>query len=122
MLKWFNDCVTRRINVTDPLLKEKALQFASELDKDDFKTSNGWLDVFLKRNNIRFGEMHGESGDVNDKVVNDWKSKISELCEGYEPRDIYSMDETGLFFRATTKESYHFKGAESCGGNIQKKD
>ena len=120
LLKWFTDCTARRIPVTGPLMKEKALQFASQLSNEDFKASNGWLDSFVKRNNIKFGKLHGEAGDVADETVADWKSKLTELCAGYSPRDIYNMDETGLFFRATTKHSYHFKGSDCSGGKHSK--
>ena len=47
-LEWFKDAVSRRINVTGPLLKEKALKFASELGNTTFKASNGWLEHLTK--------------------------------------------------------------------------
>jgi kinesin family protein 6/9 len=34
---WFKDATARRINVTGPLLQEKALKFARELGNDTFK-------------------------------------------------------------------------------------
>ena len=37
--------------------------------------------------------MRGERGDVDSKCVNDW------ICEGYETRDIFDIDETKLYFR-----------------------
>ena len=50
-LEWVKDA-TRRINVIGPLLKAKALKFASDMDNTTFKASNGWLDSFTKRNNL----------------------------------------------------------------------
>jgi hypothetical protein len=41
--------------------------------------------------------MSGESGDVNVTIVSEWKSKLPNLIKDYHPRDIYNMDETGLF-------------------------
>ena len=38
-LKWFNDCMGRKITVYGPLLKEKVLKFAKDLNKPEFKTS-----------------------------------------------------------------------------------
>ena len=43
-----------------------------------------------------------------------------QLCSGYDPKDIYNMDETGLFFRATTKHSYQFRGSDCSGGKHSK--
>ena len=42
--KWFQDATARRINVSGPLIKEKALKFAEDLGIASFKASNGWLD------------------------------------------------------------------------------
>jgi hypothetical protein len=41
--------------------------------------------------------LSGESGDVNVTIVSEWKSKLPNLIKDYHPRDIYNMDETGLF-------------------------
>jgi hypothetical protein len=56
--------------------------------------------------------MSGERGDVNQKTVTDWKSKIPNLCEGYDHGDIFNMDETGLFYKDTTKNTFHLKGQD----------
>ena len=61
--------------------------------------SNGWLSSFVNRHNIVFCKMSGERGDVDDAVVSDWLTKLPSICEGYEPKDIFKMDETGLFYR-----------------------
>jgi hypothetical protein len=54
--------------------------------------------------------------DVNQKTVTDWKSKIPNLCEGYDHGDIFNMDETGLFYKDTTKNTFHLKGQDCAGG------
>ena len=73
------------------------------------KASSGWLAAFLKRHNIVFGTMSGERGDVNKDVVSSWKGKLPTVCEGYDPKDVFNMDETGLFYRDTSRKSYHMK-------------
>jgi hypothetical protein len=57
---------------------------------------NDWLQSFLKRHNIVFRTLSGESGDVNVTIVSEWKSKLPNLIKDYHPRDIYNMDETNL--------------------------
>ena len=94
---WFQEATGRRINISGPLIQEKALKFAKDLGVDQFKASNGWLQSFLKRHNIVFRTLSGESGDVNVTIVSEWKSKLPNLIKDYHPRDIYNMDETGLF-------------------------
>lgn len=65
--KWFQDAVGRRVNVTGPLLKMKALKFAKDLGNQNFTASNGWLASFTKRHNVVFGTQSGERGDVGWK-------------------------------------------------------
>ena len=112
--------VNRRINVTGPLLKEKALKFASDFGILTFKASNGWLESFINRNNIKFGTMNGERGDVDDDCVNEWKLRLPELCGNLHPKDIFNLDETGLFFKDTSKKTFHFTGDDCAGGKMSK--
>lgn len=70
---WMKDAVARRINITGPLLQEKALEFAERTGNTNFKASKGWLESFKTRNNITFGTMSGERGDVNSQCVEEWK-------------------------------------------------
>ena len=42
--KWFQDVTSRKIIVNGPMLKERALKFATDLSIDTFTASNGWLE------------------------------------------------------------------------------
>jgi hypothetical protein len=103
------------------MIKEKALQFSVELNVDNFSASNGWLESFVKRNNLAFGKLCGDSGDVNGATVINWKERLPTLTEGYEPRDIYNMDESGLFFKTSADKSFYEKG-HKCGGGKKSKE
>nr|XP_054762028.1 tigger transposable element-derived protein 4-like [Lytechinus pictus] len=118
--EWFKDSTARMFPVSGPLLQEKAKAVAAELQLQDFKATNGWLEAFRRRHNIIFGKMNGESGGVDTTVVEDWKTKLPELCDGYELRDIFNMDETGLFFKALVDSTLHFKGSDCSGGKRSK--
>ena len=74
--EWFKNATSRRINLSGPLIKEKALKFAQDLGVESFKASNEWLESFKHRHNIVMGTMSGERGDVSNDTVNDWKSKL----------------------------------------------
>jgi hypothetical protein len=78
------------------------------------------LESLKKRHNIVLGTMSGERGDVNDTVVDDWKQKLPTLCDGYDAKDIFNMDETGLFYRSVNKNTLKVKGDECAGGKCSK--
>ncbi|CAB4061676.1 unnamed protein product [Lepeophtheirus salmonis] len=117
--KWFQEA-TSRINISGPLLKEKALEFAKDLSLYDFKASNGWLESFLKRHNIALDKMGGEKGDVSEKVVEEWMDKIHGLCEGYLPKNIFSMGETGLFLNDCSRHKFYTENSD-CAGDKKSK-
>ena len=47
-----------------------------------------------------------ERGDVDTTTVDDWTKNLPAQCEGYRPKDIFNMDETGLSFRETNKKVF----------------
>ncbi|GFR60191.1 tigger transposable element-derived protein 6 [Elysia marginata] len=102
-------------------MQEKAVQFATDLGITTFVASNGWLQSFVKRNNLAFGKLCGESGDVDGDVVTTWKERLPKLIEGYDERDIFNMDESGLFFKTSAVKSFYIKG-EKCGGGKKSKE
>jgi hypothetical protein len=120
MWAWFQKVRSNGITVTGPMLQEKALMYASELNVTDFKASTGWLTRFRQRHNISFLSVCGESACVSQDTVEDWKDKLSDIIEGYSARDIYNMDETGLFFRALPDKTLSVKGEDCKGGKKSK--
>ena len=64
--------------------------------------------------------MPGERGDIDKNVVENWKEKLAKLCVGYEPKNIFNMDETGVFFKDTTRKTFHIKCEDCLGGKRSK--
>ena len=53
MYRWY--CLARQSNVlvSGPMLKQAALILAAQMGHHQFKASDGWLESFKKRHNIR---------------------------------------------------------------------
>ena len=119
-LKWLLDAFERRFEVNGPMLQKQALKFAADLGITTFSASNGWKDAFLKRNNIKFGKLSGEGGDVDLDVVAEWKERLPSILEGYLPRDILNLDETGLLFKTTQPKTFYQKDKKCAGGKKSK--
>ena len=102
------------------MIHEQALLYAAELGHEGFSGSNGWLDRWQKRHNIRMSTLSGEAADVSEGVVEDWGRRLDSVCKGYRLQDIFNADETGLFYRALPTKSMSVKGEEAKGGKKSK--
>jgi hypothetical protein len=90
-----------QVNMSGDLTKEKVVYFLAELypDHGAFEFSNGWLESFKNRCGIKSYRRFGESGSVNMAMIEESLPQIHLTLDQYERRDIYNMDETGLFYR-----------------------
>ena len=120
--EWFKKMRSQNKPIDGPTIQAKALEFARELriQEDSFKASNGWLSSWRARHNVTYGSITGEGAAVDLTAVADWKMKIPELTNGYEQKDIYNLDETGLVFRRTPSKTMKIKGEDCKGGKKAK--
>jgi arginine repressor len=88
-----------RIILADDIIIEKAKNFARLLNISDFKFSNGWLQKFKQRHGLKKITKHGEDASVDEEAVEITLPQLRAILKEYNLRDIYNMDETGLFYR-----------------------
>lgn len=118
--EWFCSARSKNIPISGKLIQEKALTIALEMNNDDFMASNGWLQKFQARHNIKCTILSGESAEVDPDVVEDWSKRLANISAGYELRNIFNCDETGLFFRLLPSRSLVEKGQTCHGGKKSK--
>ena len=118
---WFVKIRGANMPVSGPLLQEKATHFAREMNITDFKASNGWLHRFKTRHNITCLKVCGEAGSVDKDVEEDWLSRVPDIIKDYDLKNIYNMDETGVFYRALPDKSLSVRG-QACSGGKKSKD
>ena len=96
--------------------------YAEQLGHSAFSGSNGWLEKWMTRHNVRLSCLSGEAVDVDANVLDDWYRRLQSVCEGYELRNIFNADETGLFYRALPSRSMVVKGDEAKGSKKAKEN
>jgi hypothetical protein len=100
---WVTKAMADGIVLTGEVLRQKWKHFADLVgipDDERLTLSEGWLTRFKTRHGLKEFKRHGEAGSVNPEIVQMERMRIQELVEqhGYEARDIFNMDETGLFY------------------------
>ena len=99
---WYSLARQCSVPVSGPMLQEEACIVAEKMGHHQFKASNGWLDSFKKRHNIRQFTVSGEAADVSDETVEGWHKKLKSIMAGYKAEDVWNE---GCFYRALPDKS-----------------
>ncbi len=43
-------------------------------------------------------KLHGKSGSVDTSMLNEQRKQLAEIIQEFNTRDVFNMDETGLYF------------------------
>ena len=96
---WFATMQVKKAIISDAILLEKGKEFVARLKREEFMASSGWLSHFKARHRISQKVLHGDSVSVDAISVSTARSALKKVTSAYALRDIYNMDETGLFYR-----------------------
>ena len=121
--RWFVMARNLGYPLSGPILKVKALEIAKKLNicEGSFSASDGWLQRFKVKNNIKHYAVSGESRSCDMNAVKKWLGDLDVCTEGYAPEDIFNADETGYFFKALPNNTLS-SIREKCLGGKQSKD
>ena len=119
--KYFLNLRSQNIPVSGPILKEKAMAYARQLNISDFKGSDEWLDRWKARHNITFKTVAGEAKSCMPEMTASWEqTTLPTILSNYSLSDIYNADEFGLFYQALPEKSLHLKSERCVGGKHSK--
>jgi hypothetical protein len=72
----------------------------------NFGAIKGYISRFVKRYHIKYETKRGESESVSKILVNEWKTNLIEKYSNYEPKNVWNIYETGLFWRLIQNKTY----------------
>jgi hypothetical protein len=84
--------------ISGAVLTLKAQQIANHLGVSNLKFLNGWLQSYKQCYNVWHFRFHGEAALVDESAVSNTQTRIQAILSGYNLRDIYNFDESGLFY------------------------
>ena len=96
---WVENALQVGLNISDEILKIKALEFAFLCEEEKFKGSTGWIDNFKKRHNLKKYNIHGEAAGAPLQDLDAMRENLRQTLKNYAPEDIFNCDETGLFWK-----------------------
>ncbi|KAG6602842.1 ars binding protein 1 [Phytophthora cinnamomi] len=113
------------LKISGDIIKSQARSLAAQLGiASTMSFSNGWLGGFKKRYNIRLGSAAAAMDGVNGAAMPSSISSLEQLQETarlYDPRDVYCMQETGLYYQLSPeKPAGRGRAArkENCGERL----
>ncbi|GBM48965.1 Tigger transposable element-derived protein 6 [Araneus ventricosus] len=87
---------------------------------ENFSASHGWVEKFKNRHGLATCVLTLESASVSEGTVERWKEDLATLVNGYEPKNTYNCDETGLFYKLIYDRTLTFREEPCHGGNKSK--
>lgn len=98
---WVQQADMAGVTLTGDVIRQKWRQFADLFkvpESEWLMLSEGWLTSFKTRNGLKNRRKHGEAASASKDAAIAERKRIREITDLYHPRDIYNMDETGLFY------------------------
>ncbi|KAH8029307.1 hypothetical protein HPB51_025175 [Rhipicephalus microplus] len=95
LLLWLKKA--QNMNLSGPLLTEKAQNFADQLNFPGFACSNGWLSWFQARYGIVGKAVCGEAAAADKQGAVEWQDTVlQEALTAYDAANIFNFDESAL--------------------------
>jgi hypothetical protein len=123
LYSWFKLASESNVRMSGPTLVSKAEELAAQLGKTDWKCTEGWLYRFRKRHGVVYNTNTGsmEPGCSDEHATAVWRTDVLiPALTRYDPRDVFCMDECGIFWRLLPDRTVLFESEKCHGGQNSK--
>ena len=118
--QWFHQQRAKNAIITGHVIMEKAKQLSVSLGVK-FEPNSGWLQRWKGNENISFQSIQGGKVSSDETGAAAWiENVLPGLVNGYDQRNIYDTNETGLFFKALPTGTFAVRGEHPSGEKVQK--
>ncbi|XP_015670871.1 tigger transposable element-derived protein 1 [Protobothrops mucrosquamatus] len=125
LILWIEDQIQKRLPVSLLLIQNKARSIFSTLKErageectETFTASRGWFMRFQQRFHYQKTHTSGETANGDEEAAKRFLNELDGIiAEGnYFPAQIFSMDETGLYWKRMPEQTYIHKEAQAMPG------
>jgi hypothetical protein len=100
---WIAKAMRDRVHVSGEIIRQKWTHFADLVGvplEDWLQLSDCWLTALKKCTGLKSFKRHGEAASANEADIAEERLRIQKIIlhETYELRDVFNMDEMGLFW------------------------
>lgn len=131
LVEWIKKCRDDRITVDGSFVQRKAIELFEEIKgnsaEGQFKASKGWLDRFLKRNELcsRVVTSQGQKVPPNSReLAVSFVEECGKACaeKSYPLYGIANFDETPLWFDMPANRTIDFRGVKTVASKTTGKE
>ncbi|PKB96816.1 Homeodomain-like protein, partial [Rhizophagus irregularis] len=91
---WVTNALTAELTINTDILREKAKYFAQQFEINKFSFSNGWIDKFKRRHNLKEYIKWGEAKSAPLETLDEERDILREIIKDYDLNDVFNCDET----------------------------
>ncbi|XP_064090704.1 tigger transposable element-derived protein 1-like [Macrobrachium nipponense] len=132
LLVWLEDQIQRHVPVGIALIQEKARElYEAVVEKqgegsatESFAASRGWFNRFKVRANLHNLKLQGEVASADEEAAERFPGCLAEIIRegGYTADQVFSVEETGLFWKRMPSRTYISKEEKTAPGHKVSKE
>ncbi|XP_041053574.1 tigger transposable element-derived protein 1-like [Carcharodon carcharias] len=129
---WIEDQNQRQVPLSLMVIQAKAKSLYDDLQNEQgessqsesFNASRGWFERFKKRSYLHSIKVTGEVTSANTEVADEFAAYLKRIIEegGYSPKQVFNVDETGLYWKRMPKKTYISREEKTAPGFKAAKD
>ncbi|XP_038669700.1 tigger transposable element-derived protein 1-like [Scyliorhinus canicula] len=129
---WIEDQNQRQVPLTLMVIQAKAKSLYDDLQNEQgdssqsesFNASRGWFERFKKRSYLRGIKVTGDATSANTEVADEFVAYLKRITEegGYSPKQVFNVDEAGLYWKRMPKRTYISREEKTAPGFKAAKD